>query len=70
MNSKAVEELSGSSFEAELLVDEINLLEIDGKFWKLLHQFQPFGPDNTKPLFAGKETSWVPTIVGNGHPFD
>ena len=70
MNSKAVEELSGSSFEAELLVDaEINLLEIDGKFWKLLHQFQPFGPDNTKPLFAsrGLSTVGVPTIVGNGH---
>lgn len=70
MNSKAVEELSGSSFEAELLVDaEINLSEIDGKFWKLLHQFQPFGPDNTKPLFASKglSTVGVPTIVGNGH---
>ena len=70
MNSKAVEELSGSSFEAELLVDaEINLSEIDGKFWKLLHQFQPFGPDNTKPLFAsrGLSTVGVPTIVGNGH---
>ena len=70
MNSKAVKELSGSSFEAELLVDaEINLSEIDGKFWKLLHQFQPFGPDNTKPLFAsrGLSTVGVPTIVGNGH---
>jgi single-stranded-DNA-specific exonuclease len=70
MNSKAVEELSGSSFEAELLVDaEINLAEIDGKFWKLLHQFQPFGPANTKPLFTSKALSavGVPTIVGNGH---
>ncbi len=70
MNSKAVEELSGSSFEAELLVDaEINLAEIDGKFWKLLHQFQPFGPANTKPLFTSKglRTVGVPTIVGNGH---
>ena len=70
MNSKAVEELSGSSFEAELLVDaEINLSEIDGKFWKLLHQFQPFGPGNTKPLFASRGLSkvGVPTIVGNGH---
>ena len=70
MNSKAVEELSGSSFEAELLVDaEINLSEIDGKFWKLLHQFQPFGPGNTKPLFASRGLTkvGVPTIVGNGH---
>ena len=70
MNSKAVEELSGSSFEAELLLDtEINLSEIDGKFWKLLHQFQPFGPANTKPLFCstGLSTVGVPTIVGNGH---
>ena len=70
MNSKAVEKLSGSSFEAELLVDaEINLAEIDGKFWKLLHQFQPFGPANTKPLFTSKALSavGVPTIVGNGH---
>lgn len=70
MNSKAIEELSGNSFEAELLVDtEIQLAEIDGKFWKLLHQFQPFGPANTKPIFVsnGLKVVGVPSIVGNGH---
>ena len=70
MNSKAIEELSGSSFEAELLVDaELQLSDIDGKFWKLLHQFQPFGPANTKPIFVsnGLKVAGVPSIVGNGH---
>jgi len=70
MNSKAIEELSGSSFEAELLVDaELQLSDIDGKFWKLLHQFQPFGPANTKPIFVsnGLKVVGVPSIVGNGH---
>ena len=70
MNSKAIEELSGNSFEAELMVDaEIQLAEIDGKFWKLLHQFQPFGPANTKPIFVsnGLKVVGVPSIVGNGH---
>jgi single-stranded-DNA-specific exonuclease len=70
MNSKAIEELSGNSFEAELLVDaEIQLADIDGKFWKLLHQFQPFGPANTKPIFVsnGLKVVGVPSIVGNGH---
>ena len=35
----------------------------------MLHQFQPFGPANTKPLFTSKALSavGVPTIVGNGH---
>lgn len=70
MNSKAIEELSESSFEAELLVDaELQLSDIDGKFWKLLHQFQPFGPANTKPIFVsnGLKVAGVPSIVGNGH---
>ena len=70
MNSKAIEELSGNSFEAELLVDaEIQLADIDGKFWKLLHQFQPYGPANTKPIFVsnGLKVVGVPSIVGNGH---
>ncbi len=70
MNSKAIEELSGSSFEAELLVDaELQLSDIDGKFWKLLLQFQPFGPANTKPIFVsnGLKVVGVPSIVGNGH---
>jgi len=70
MNSKAIEELSGSSFEAELLVDaELQLSDIDGKFWKLLHQFQPFGPANIKPIFVsnGLKVVGVPSIVGNGH---
>jgi len=53
-----------------ILVDaEIQLADIDGKFWKLLHQFQPFGPANTKPIFVsnGLKVVGVPSIVGNGH---
>ncbi len=62
--------LSDSTFEPELNIDTILELEdIDMKFWKLLHQFEPFGPNNLRPIFVSKdvEAVGVPTIVGNGH---
>lgn len=70
MNEIAYLDLSENSFEPELQIDtEINLEEIDMKFWKLLNQFEPFGPHNLRPIFVSKrvETVGEPTIVGNGH---
>lgn len=70
MNEIAYLDLSENSFEPELQIDtEINLEEIDMKFWKLLNQFEPFGPLNLRPIFVSKrvETVGEPTIVGNGH---
>lgn len=70
MNEIAYLDLSESSFEPELQIDtELPLEDIDMKFWKLLNQFEPFGPHNLRPVFASRkvEAVGVPTIVGNGH---
>lgn len=70
MNEIAYLDLSESSFEPELQIDtELPLEDIDMKFWKLLNQFEPFGPHNLRPIFASRkvEAVGVPTIVGNGH---
>tara|TARA_R110002124_G_scaffold246052_1_gene411139 strand:+ start:2477 stop:4177 length:1701 start_codon:yes stop_codon:yes gene_type:complete len=70
MNEIAYLDLSENSFEPMLQIDtELNLEDIDMKFWKLLNQFEPFGPYNLRPIFVSKkvETVGVPTIVGNGH---
>lgn len=70
MNELAYLDLSENSFEPELQIDtELDLSEIDMKFWKLLSQFEPFGPANIRPIFVSKDVKvvGVPTIVGNGH---
>jgi single-stranded-DNA-specific exonuclease len=70
MNEIAYLDLSENSFEPELQIDtELSLEDIDMKFWKLLNQFEPFGPHNLRPIFVSKkvEAVGVPTIVGNGH---
>lgn len=33
---------------------EVALKDIDHKFWKILKQFAPFGPDNMRPVFFSK----------------
>ncbi|HAH52002.1 MAG TPA: single-stranded-DNA-specific exonuclease RecJ [Balneola sp.] len=70
MNEIAYLDLSENTFEPELQIDtELSLEDIDMKFWKLLNQFEPFGPHNLRPIFVSKkvEAVGVPTIVGNGH---
>lgn len=70
MNEVAYLDLSENSFEPELQIDtELNFEDIDMKFWKLLNQFEPFGPQNLRPIFVSKKVKTVgePTIVGNGH---
>lgn len=70
MNELAYTDLSENSFEPELTVDaKLDLEEVDMKFWKLLSQFEPFGPGNLRPVFISEGVKVVgePTIVGNGH---
>lgn len=47
----------------------IELKEIDGKFYRLLKQFEPFGPLNDAPIFLTKnvKTSGLASIVGTNH---
>ncbi len=51
----------------ELELDaELNLQEVDERFWRVLKQFDPFGPDNPKPVFWGRDLRVVgqPTTCG------
>jgi single-stranded-DNA-specific exonuclease len=59
-----------AEFEPELTIDaQLDLSEVDLRFWKLLSQFEPFGPQNMRPVFVSKgvEIVGIPTIVGSGH---
>lgn len=63
-------EMTRKDLDPELSVDhELNLNDIDIRFWKLLNQFEPFGPLNDKPTFVSKNVKIVgrPSIVGKGH---
>lgn len=59
----------------ELLIQEIqidtpiDLNDIDQRFWKILKQFQPHGPNNMRPVFYANDIELVgyPSIVGKGH---
>lgn len=62
--------LSENDFKPELQIDtELDLEKLDMKFWKLLSQFEPFGPGNMRPIFVSRDIciEGVPAIVGNGH---
>lgn len=66
----AFNDLSENDFKPELTVDDnLDLNSVDNKFWKLLTQFEPFGPGNHRPVFVSKDIciEGVPSIVGNGH---
>jgi single-stranded-DNA-specific exonuclease len=70
MDEIACKKLQENDFKPELVVDsQIDLSKINMKFWKLLSQFEPFGPGNLRPVFVseGVELYGEPTIVGNGH---
>lgn len=62
--------LKENDFSPEITIDsKLNLGDINGKFWKLLSQFEPFGPGNLRPTFVSEDVciEGVPSIVGNGH---
>lgn len=69
------EEVVASTIPEELLVPEIEidnelkLSDIDGKFYRILEQFAPFGPENMKPVFLSKNVrvKGAPRIVGTNH---
>ncbi|MFC5282248.1 single-stranded-DNA-specific exonuclease RecJ [Pedobacter alpinus] len=52
-----------------IIEDEILLNDIDAKFFRILNQFSPFGPQNMSPIFLSKNvTSYgYGSVVGNNH---
>ncbi len=48
---------------------ELNLANIDGKFYRILNRFEPFGPQNMAPIFISKNVKLYgqANVVGNNH---
>jgi single-stranded-DNA-specific exonuclease len=69
------EEVVSRTITEEQLVQAINidteimLNQIDAKFFRILKQFEPFGPQNMAPIFISKNvyTYSSATLVGNNH---
>jgi single-stranded-DNA-specific exonuclease len=70
LNELTMLEMTRKDLDPELQVDgHLDLSQIDVRFWKLLTQFEPFGPLNVRPTFVSKDIKIVgrPSIVGKGH---
>lgn len=69
-NNIATKRLSEQDFKPELQIDaELELSQVDKKFWNILRQFEPYGPANMKPVFISRNLTVQgnPTVVGSGH---
>jgi single-stranded-DNA-specific exonuclease len=54
----------------EIIIDcELSLAEIDAKFYRILVQMSPFGPQNMAPVFVSKGVTLanLPQLVGTNH---
>ena len=54
----------------ELVIDaKLELDKIDGKFFRVLNQFAPFGPLNATPVFISEQVTCIghALVVGNNH---
>jgi single-stranded-DNA-specific exonuclease len=73
--SQRFEEVVCASITDNLLTQEIGieaeiaLSEIDAKFFRILNQFAPFGPQNMAPIFLSRNVSSYRygSVVGNNH---
>ena len=69
------EQVVSASIPAELLVQaihidaELKLRQIDGRFFRILNQFAPFGPQNMSPVFMSRDVfvQGKASVVGNNH---
>ena len=69
------EEIVSQTIPDQLLIQEIridselNLGRINGKFFRILNQFAPFGPQNQTPVFLSKNVyvCGAASIVGSNH---
>lgn len=69
------EEVVSSTITSEQLIQqiqidaELRLEQIEPKFFRILNQFSPFGPENMAPVFISKNVyvSGNPAIVGSNH---
>ncbi len=70
LNEIASAQLSESDLVPSLKIDaELDLSTVDGRFYRLLQLFGPFGPQNMRPVFLSRnvQLAGAPTVVGNNH---
>jgi single-stranded-DNA-specific exonuclease len=73
--SEKFEDIVANSISPNLLIPEIKidceieLAQIDAKFYRILLQMSPFGPQNMAPVFVSRGVTMVgfPQIVGTNH---
>lgn len=66
----ATREMADVQTLPELEIDaEIDLRQLDRPLWKILSQFEPYGPENQNPVFISKRVRICgePTVVANAH---
>jgi single-stranded-DNA-specific exonuclease len=71
INEVASEMITDEMLEPEIAIDaSIDLNELNPKFFAITRQFQPYGPDNMRPVFHAKnvELVGVPRTVGKTIP--
>lgn len=70
------EEVVSKSIDPQLLIptleidEELNFNQITPKFWRLIKQFAPFGPDNMKPVFVTRnviDAGWSKPVGDGTH---
>ena len=69
------ESVVSATIPEELLIQavhidaELQLKQIDGRFFRILAQFAPFGPQNMAPVFLSRNVSvqGLASLVGNSH---
>lgn len=69
------EEVVSATIKPEQLIQqiqidaELRLSQVDAKFFRILNQFSPFGPENMAPVFLSKNVyvCGVANIVGQNH---
>lgn len=62
--------IDDTSLHQEIEIEsEINLSEFNLKFYRILKQFSPFGPGNTKPIFLAKNVQLAsePKLIGKNN---
>jgi single-stranded-DNA-specific exonuclease len=73
--SKRFEEVVSATIKPEQLIQqipidaELRLSQIEPKFFRILNQFAPFGPENMSPVFLSKNVyvSGIAGLVGSNH---
>lgn len=70
LNAYASRHLTDDILSPEIEIDSaLHLSDLTDRFWAVLKQFGPFGPENRRPVFYGNDLIVVgyPSVVGSGH---